>query len=181
MEDDNIKGKVIKGELIFRLYDTYGFPPDMTADFARENNLKVDLRRYEEAMTKQKERGREASAFGSVIPESLNLKGSTKFVGYEKDEVKAKIVELVSLSDGKAQEKLKKNQEAVVILDKTSFYAESGGQVGDSGVLTGKKFKFEIKDTQKIGDHIGHIGSLSKGTASKGDSLVAKINQQARN
>ncbi|GIS74336.1 MAG: hypothetical protein CM1200mP12_00550 [Gammaproteobacteria bacterium] len=128
-EVKNLKGKTIPGELIFRLYDTYGFPPDMTADFARENNLKVDLKGYEEAMTKQKERGREASTFGSVIPESLNLKGSTNFVGYEKDEVKAKIVELVSLSDGKAQEKIKKNQEAVVILDKTSFYAESGGQV----------------------------------------------------
>ncbi len=178
---NNLKGKTISGELIFRLYDTYGFPPDMTADFARENNLKVDLKGYEEAMAKQKERGREASAFRSVIPESLNLKGSTKFVGYEKNEVKAKIVELVSLSDGKAQEKLKKNQEAVVILDKTSFYAESGGQVGDSGVLTGNKFEFEIKDTQKIGDHVGHVGSLSKGSASKGDSVVAKINQQARN
>ena len=180
-EVKNLKGKTIKGELIFRLYDTYGFPPDMTADFARENNLKVDLKGYEEAMTKQKERGREASTFGSVIPESLNLKGSTKFVGYEKDEVKAKIVELVSLSDGKAQEKIKKNQEVVVILDKTSFYAESGGQVGDSGALIGNKFEFEIKDTQKIGDHVGHVGSLSKGSASKGDSVVAKINQQARN
>ena len=179
-EVKNLKGKTIKGELIFRLYDTYGFPPDMTADFARENNLKVDLKGYEEAMTKQKERGREASTFGSVIPESLNLKGSTNFVGYEKDEVKAKIVELVSLSDGKAQEKIKKNQEVVVILDKTSFYAESGGQVGDSGVLIGNKFEFEIKDTQKIGDHVGHVGSLSKGSASKGDSVVAKINQQAR-
>ena len=179
-EVKNLKGKTIKGELIFRLYDTYGFPPDMTADFARENNLKVDLKGYEEAMTKQKERGREASTFGSVIPESLNLKGSTNFVGYEKDEVKAKIVELVSLSDGKAQEKIKKNQEVVVILDKTSFYAESGGQVGDTGVLIGNKFEFEIKDTQKIGDHVGHVGSLSKGSASKGDSVVAKINQQAR-
>ena len=179
-EVKNLKGKTIKGELIFRLYDTYGFPPDMTADFARENNLKVDLKGYEEAMTKQKERGREASTFGSVIPESLNLKGSTNFVGYEKDEVKAKIVELVSLSDGKAQEKIKENQEVVVILDKTSFYAESGGQVGDAGVLTGNKFEFEIKDTQKIGDHVGHVGSLSKGSASKGDSVVAKINQQAR-
>ena len=179
-EVKNLKGKTIKGELIFRLYDTYGFPPDMTADFARENNLKVDLKGYEEAMTKQKERGREASTFGSVIPESLNLKGSTNFVGYEKDEVKAKIVELVSLSDGKAQEKIKKNQEVVVILDKTSFYAESGGQVGDSGALIGNKFEFEIKDTQKIGDHVGHVGSLSKGSASKGDSVVAKINQQAR-
>ena len=179
-EVKNLKGKTIPGELIFRLYDTYGFPPDMTADFARENNLKVDLKGYEEAMTKQKERGREASTFGSVIPESLNLKGSTNFVGYEKDEVKAKIVELVSLSDGKAQEKIKKNQEVVVILDKTSFYAESGGQVGDTGVLIGNKFEFEIKDTQKIGDHVGHVGSLSKGSASKGDSVVAKINQQAR-
>ena len=179
-EVKNLKGKTIKGELIFRLYDTYGFPPDMTADFARENNLKVDLKGYEEAMTKQKERGRKTSTFGSVIPESLNLKGSTNFVGYEKDEVKAKIVELVSLSDGKAQEKIKKNQEVVVILDKTSFYAESGGQVGDTGVLIGNKFEFEIKDTQKIGDHVGHVGSLSKGSASKGDSVVAKINQQAR-
>ena len=180
-EVKNLKGKTIKGELIFKLYDTYGFPPDMTADFARENNLKVDLKGYEEAMTKQKERGRKASTFRSVIPESLNLKGSTNFVGYEKDEVKAKIVEMVSLSDGKAQQKIQKNQEALVILDKTSFYAESGGQVGDSGVLIGDKFEFEIKDTQKIGDQVGHVGSLSNGSASKGDSVVAKINKQVRN
>jgi len=180
-EVKNLKGKTIKGELIFKLYDTYGFPPDMTADFARENNLKVDLKGYEEAMTKQKERGRKASTFASVIPESLNLKGSTNFVGYEKDEVKTEIVELVSLSDGKVQQKIKKNQETLVILDKTSFYAESGGQVGDSGVLIGDKFEFEIKDTQKIGDHVGHVGSLSNGSASKGDSVVAKINKQVRN
>ena len=180
-EVKNLKGKTISGELIFKLYDTYGFPPDMTADFARENNLKVDLKGYEKSMNKQKERGREASAFSSVLPESLNLKGSTDFVGYEKDEVKTKILELVSLSDGKTQEDIKKNEETLVILDKTPFYAESGGQVGDSGALIGDNFEFQVTDTQKIGDHVGHIGSLAKGSVSKGDGVVARINKQARN
>ena len=91
-EVKNLKGKTISGELIFKLYDTYGFPPDMTADFARENNLKVDLKGYEKSMNEQKERGREASAFSSVLPEALNLKGSTDFIGFEKDEVKTKIL-----------------------------------------------------------------------------------------
>ena len=121
----------------------------MTADFARENNLKVDLKEYEKSMNKQKERGREASAFSSVLPESLNLKGSTNFVGHEKDEAKSKILELVSLSDGKKQKDIKKNEESLVILDKTPFYAESGGQVGDSGSLIGDKFEFQVTDTQK--------------------------------
>jgi len=180
-EVKNLKGKTISGELIFKLYDTYGFPPDMTADFARENNLKVDLKGYEKSMNKQKERGREASAFSSVLPESLNLKGGTDFVGYEKDEVKTKILELVSLSDGKTQEDIKKNEETLVILDKTPFYAESGGQVGDSGALIGDKFEFQVTDTQKIGDHVGHIGALAKGSVSKGDGVLARINKQARN
>mgnify|MGYP001246429637 FL=1 len=180
-EVKNLKGKTISGELIFKLYDTYGFPPDMTADFARENNLKVDLEGYEKSMNKQKERGREASAFSSVLPESLNLKGSTDFVGYENDEVKTKILELVSLLDGKTQEDIKKNEETLVILDKTPFYAESGGQVGDSGALIGDKFEFQVTDTQKIGDHVGHIGALAKGSVSKGDGVLARINKQARN
>jgi len=180
-EVKNLKGKTISGELIFKLYDTYGFPPDMTADLARENNLKVDLKGYEKSMNKQKERGREASAFSSVLPESLNLKGSTDFVGYENDEVKTKILELVSLSDGKTQEDIKKNEETLVILDKTPFYAESGGQVGDSGALIGDKFEFQVTDTQKIGDHVGHIGALAKGSVSKGDGVLARINKQARN
>ena len=180
-EVKNLKSKTISGELIFKLYDTYGFPPDMTADFARENNLKVDLKGYEKSMNKQKERGREASAFSSVLPESLNLKGSTDFVGYENDEVKTKILELVSLLDGKTQEDIKKNEETLVILDKTPFYAESGGQVGDSGALIGDKFEFQVTDTQKIGDHVGHIGALAKGSVSKGDGVLARINKQARN
>ncbi len=180
-EVKNLKGKTISGELIFKLYDTYGFPPDMTADFARENNLKVDLKGYEKSMNEQKERGREASAFSSVLPEALNLKGSTDFIGFEKDEIKTKILELVSLSDGKTQEDIKKNEETLVILDKTPFYAESGGQVGDSGALIGDKFEFQVTDTQKIGDHVGHIGALAKGSVSKGDGVVARINKQVRN
>ena len=180
-EVKNLKGKTISGELIFKLYDTYGFPPDMTADFARENNLKVDLKGYEKSMNKQKERGREASHFSSVLLESLNLKGSTDFIGFEKDEVKTKILELVSLSEGKTQEDIKKNEETLVILDKTPFYAESGGQVGDTGALIGDKFEFQVTDTQKVGDHVGHIGSLAKGSVSKGDGVVARINKQARN
>ena len=180
-ELENIKGKTISGELIFKLYDTYGFPPDMTADFARENNLKTDLEGYENLMAQQKERGRQSSTFSSIIPESLNIEGSTKFVGYEKGEVKAKILELISLTDGRSLEKLNKNQETLLILDKTPFYAESGGQVGDTGSLVGEKFEFEVTDTQKIGDHTGHIGMLSKGSFAKGDKVLARLNKEERN
>ena len=179
-ELENIKGKTISGELIFKLYDTYGFPPDMTADFARENNLKADLEGYENFMAQQKERGRQSSTFTSIIPESLNIEGSTNFVGYEKGEVKARILELISLTDGKPAEKIKTNQETLVILDKTPFYAESGGQVGDTGSLIGGKFKFEVTDTQKVGDHVGHIGVVSKGNVTKGDKVLAQLNKEER-
>ena len=179
-EIKNLKEKIIPGELVFKLYDTYGFPSDMTADYARENNLKVDLEGYHSLMAKQKERGRDSNTFVSTFSESLNLTGTTDFVGYDVMESKAKIIDLILIKSGKSQEKIKKSQEALIILNKTPFYAEAGGQVGDIGILLGDKFEFEVQDTQKIGDHIGHIGILSKGTASKGDQVLATVNKVVR-
>ena len=147
-EIKNLKEKIIPGELVFKLYDTYGFPSDMTADYARENNLKVDLEGYHSLMAKQKERGRDANTFISTFSESLNLTGTTDFVGYDVMESKAKIIDLILIKSGKSQEKIKKSQEALIILNKTPFYAEAGGQVGDKGDIISGKFKFEVLDVK---------------------------------
>nr|MCS5549287.1 alanine--tRNA ligase [SAR86 cluster bacterium] len=178
-EVKNLKEKNIPGELVFKLYDTYGFPPDMTADFARENNLKVDLKGYEEAMIKQKERGRGASNFTSILPESVNIKGTTSFFGYEREVVQSKVTGVISKL-GVSVDVLRKGEEGLVILDKTPFYAESGGQVGDIGIITSKGVEFQVKDTQEIGDHIGHLGKINKGTIKKGMSVEAKIDIDRR-
>ena len=178
-EVKNLKEKNIPGELVFKLYDTYGFPPDMTADFARENNLKVDLKGYEEAMIKQKERGRGASNFTSILPESVNIKGTTSFFGYEREVVQSKVTGVISKL-GVSVDVLRKGEEGLVILDKTPFYAESGGQVGDIGIITSKGVEFQVEDTQEIGDHIGHLGKINKGTIKKGMSVEAKIDIDRR-
>ena len=178
-EVKNLKEKNIPGELVFKLYDTYGFPPDMTADFARENNLKVDLKGYEEAMIKQKERGRGASNFTSILPESINIKGTTSFFGYEREVVQSKVTGVISKL-GVSVDVLRKGEEGLVILDKTPFYAESGGQVGDIGIITSKGVEFQVEDTQEIGDHIGHLGKINKGTIKKGMSVEAKIDIDRR-
>ena len=178
-EIEGLDGKIIPGETIFKLYDTYGFPVDLTADFAREKGFELDLVEYEELMLQQKERARSSSSFSSVLSESLSLEGSTEFVGYEKMNSDTKIIELINTSETQSKT-LTEDEEGVVILEKTPFYAESGGQVGDIGTISSKEFTFKVLDTQKVGDHFGHIGIVEKGEIKKNTKVQAQINKKIR-
>jgi alanyl-tRNA synthetase len=179
-EIEDLDGKFIPGETIFKLYDTFGFPVDMTADFARENGLEVDLVEYDELMLQQKERGRSSSSFNSVIPESLSIEGSTEFIGYEYKNANTKIVELISSTKEIKSETLVEDEEGVVILEETPFYAESGGQIGDRGTISGKGFVFDVLDTQKIGDHHGHFGVVREGNLKIDTKVKAHIDESFR-
>jgi len=179
-EIEDLNGKVIPGETIFKLYDTFGFPVDMTADFARENGLEVDLVEYDELMLQQKERARSSSSFSSVLPESLSIEGSTEFIGYEHKNTNTKIVELISSTKEIKSETLVEDEEGVVILEETPFYAESGGQIGDRGTISGKGFVFDVLDTQKIGDHHGHFGVVREGNLKKDTKVKAHIDESFR-
>ena len=159
-EIKKLDGKLLSGEVIFKLYDTYGFPVDMTSDFARENSLEVDIEGYEELMSMQRERARSSSAFSSVLAESISISGKTDFLGYENSSSSSKVLAISNTTKGRKDESLSEGEEGVLFLDKTPFYAEAGGQVGDEGHILGKGFQFNVIDTQKVGDHFGHIGVL---------------------
>ena len=173
--------RVIPGDIVFKLYDTFGFPVDMTADFARERGLEVDLVEYEKLMEEQKERARSSNSFTSVVPESLTIKGSTEFIGYDQTNSDTKVVELINTSKESKSDKLAEDEEGVVILEQTPFYAESGGQIGDKGTLSGKGFRFDVLDTQKIGDHHGHFGVVKEGELKINSKVLAHIDEDFRN
>lgn len=179
-EIKKLDGKLLSGEVIFKLYDTYGFPVDMTSDFARENSLEVDIEGYEELMSMQRERARSSSAFSSVLAESISISGKTDFLGYENSSSSSKVLAISNTTKGRKDESLSEGEEGVLFLDKTPFYAEAGGQVGDEGHILGKGFQFNVVDTQKVGDHFGHIGVLKKGNLRVGDSVDAKIDENLR-
>jgi alanyl-tRNA synthetase len=172
------KSKVLPGELAFKLHDTYGFPLDLTKDVAREINFSVDEAGFHAAMDKQKAQARAAGKF--KMDRALEYTGiSNEFVGYDKLVTKAKIVALYV--DGTPTAALKAGQNGVVVLDTTPFYAESGGQVGDEGVLTSGSAHFEVDDTQKIkADVFGHHGTLSAGTLNVGDHVTAQVDLDKR-
>ena len=180
-EIKKLDGKLLSGEVIFKLYDTYGFPVDMTSDFARENSLEVDIEGYEELMSMQRERARSSSAFSSVLAESISISGRTDFLGYDKPATSSKILAISNSTQGRKDESLSEGEEGVIFLDKTPFYAEAGGQVGDKGFIFGNGYLFNVIDTQKLGDHFGHIGVLQKGDLKVGDSVEAKIDEDLRN
>ena len=180
-EIDALDQKVIPGETIFKLYDTFGFPVDMTADFARERGLEVDLVEYEKLMQEQKERARSSNSFTSVVPESLTIKGSTEFIGYDQTNADTKVVELINTSKESKSKTLAEDEEGLVILEQTPFYAESGGQIGDKGTLSGLGFKFDVLDTQKIGDHHGHFGVVKEGELKINSKVLAHIDEDFRN
>ena len=173
----SLKGETIPGDVVFKLYDTYGFPVDLTNDIARERNLSLDMPGYEACMEEQRNRARAASNFDVDYNKALKVDAATDFCGYDKLEDSGKVVAL--LKDGAEVDALNAGDEGIVVLDHTPFYAESGGQVGDQGVLHGSSAQFDVVDTIKIGSAHGHKGKAS-GRITKGDSLKAEVNQDRR-
>ena len=170
--------KMLDGETVFKLYDTYGFPLDLTADIARERNITVDFAGFEAAMEMQRERARAASKF--TMGKGLDFSGNkTEFRGYETLESEAQIVALYK--EGSQVNEISADDEAVIVLDQTPFYAESGGQVGDIGELACAHGQFTVEDTQKIQAEVfGHKGRLQTGKLGIGDRITARVNSTAR-
>lgn len=173
-----LSGDTLDGETAFRLYDTYGFPVDLTADVCRERKIKVDEAGFEAAMEEQRRRAREASGFGADYNAMIRVDSASEFKGYDHLELNGKVTAL--FVDGKAVDAINAGQEAVVVLDQTPFYAESGGQVGDKGELKGANFSFAVEDTQKYGQAIGHIGKLAAGSLKVGDAVQADVDEARR-
>ena len=175
---ENVSGDVLPGELIFQLYDTFGFPTDLTNDVAREKGYSLDMDGYEACMEEQRKRARSASQFGLDYSDSIRVEGSTEFCGYEHLENQATVVALYSA--GETVEAVSADAEVVVILDNTSFYAESGGQVGDSGYLHTDSAKIEISDCRKAGDHHMHIGRVMSGELKIGEQVSTSVDASVR-
>lgn len=168
----------LDGETAFRLYDTYGFPVDLTADVCRERNLKVDEAGFEAAMEEQRRRARESSGFGADYNSMIRVDSASEFKGYDHTDLTAKVTAL--FVDGKAVEQITAGQEAVVVLNETPFYAESGGQVGDKGAIKANGVDFAVSDTQKYGQAIGHLGKLIAGVVKVCDSVKAEVDEERR-
>jgi alanyl-tRNA synthetase len=170
--------KTIEGETVFKLHDTYGFPTDLTADIARERGFKVDMAGYERAMERQREGSRGASKFEMDMTSGVKLEGKTSFLGYQSDSDVGQVVAL--LKGGAKVDTLNAGEEGEVILDRTPFYAESGGQVGDAGELGNVGAKFTVTDTQKRGAVHSHLGKVVSGLIKVGDKLAAQVDAPRR-
>ena len=177
--------KIFPGDIAFKLYDTYGFPLDLTQDILRSKSIKVDTKSFDQLMTKRKENAKKNwKGSGDTAIEHIWFKvreklGSTDFLGYETDNSQG--VVLTIIHNGKETDTLTENSEGIIITNQTPFYGESGGQIGDTGFLLGSNSRFEVTDTQKkLGDLHIHIGKLIKGSISKGDTLDLKINSERR-
>ncbi|QBH97065.1 alanine--tRNA ligase [Limnobaculum zhutongyuii] len=177
-ELSKLTGDTLAGETAFRLYDTFGFPLDLTADVCRERNIKVDEVGFEKAMEEQRRRARESSGFSADYSKLIRVDGETCFSGYERLEQSSKVIALFVA--GNEVKEIKSGQEAVVVLDSTPFYGESGGQVGDQGVLKSANSTFDVQDTQKYGQAIGHVGRLAQGELKVGDSVDAVVDSVRR-
>jgi alanyl-tRNA synthetase len=173
-----LDGRTIPGEVVFKLYDTYGFPRDLTADIARERDLTIDQAGFEQEMAVQRERAQAASQFGQAVSVDLELEGETQFCGYDRLEDQAEVVAIAR--DGESVSNLQQGQVGMIFLDRTPFYAESGGQVGDKGVIEGAGLFFEVEDTQKQGGAFAHIGKLEEGDLAVGDKVTAQVNAYTR-
>ena len=174
----DLKGNVISGETVFKLYDTYGFPVDLTADIARERDLTIDEDGFEVCMNEQRDRARAANQFGADYNDTIKVEGQTAFVGYEETSSQSQVVDMF-VSGGQV-DAITTGTEADLVLDTTPFYAESGGQVGDKGLLKSDSFEFEVKDTVKLQNVFLHRGIVTKGTIKKNDKAEAIINQEER-
>ncbi|MGC8099734.1 alanine--tRNA ligase [Metapseudomonas otitidis] len=174
----SLQGQVIPGDIVFKLYDTYGFPVDLTADIARERELTVDEEGFEREMEAQRERARASSAFGMDYNSLVKVDGDTRFLGYAGTSGSGKVVALFKA--GAAVDSLAEGEEGVVVLDQTPFYAESGGQVGDCGYLEGAGVRFDVRDTTKAGGAFLHHGIVAKGGLSVGASVKAEADSTVR-
>ncbi|AHD15746.1 MULTISPECIES: alanine--tRNA ligase [unclassified Pseudomonas] len=168
-----LKGEVVPGDVVFKLYDTYGFPMDLTADIARERELTIDEAGFEREMDAQRERARSASAFGMDYNSLVKVDSATEFLGYEATEGQGKIIALYK--DGQAVDQLGEGEQGVVVLDRTPFYAESGGQVGDTGYLQAGAARFDVRDTTKTGGAFLHHGVVASGALVIGSPVQAKV------
>ncbi|MNO68490.1 Alanine--tRNA ligase [compost metagenome] len=168
-----LKGDVVPGDVVFKLYDTYGFPMDLTADIARERELTIDEAGFEREMDAQRERARSASAFGMDYNSLVKVDSATEFLGYEATEGQGKIIALYK--DGQAVDQLGEGEQGVVVLDRTPFYAESGGQVGDTGYLQAGAARFDVRDTTKTGGAFLHHGVVASGALVIGSPVEAKV------
>jgi alanyl-tRNA synthetase len=173
-----LQGKELPGDVVFKLYDTYGFPVDLTADVARERGLSVDEAGFERAMTTQRDRGRAASKFGSEDSSAIRTDEQSEFSGYERIEEESTVVAL--FKDGHRVDVMKDGDHGAVVLASTPFYGESGGQVGDTGVLEGGHGSFAVDDTQKSGQAILHLGRVQLGKLEVGNRLVARVDGERR-
>ena len=174
----DMDGDTIPGDTVFKLYDTFGFPVDLTADIAREKGLNIDQSGFETAMDGQRERARAASRFSAQDDGGVVIDAETGFTGYDATEGSGKVIALIS--DGDQVDSIASGQKAQVVLDKTPFYAESGGQVGDAGTLSNGDTVFVVHDTQKSGNAFLHIGEVTKGKISVGGALDAHVDAQRR-
>ena len=177
-ETAKLSSSVIPGETVFKLYDTYGFPADLTADVARERGLSIDQAGFDAAMEAQRRRAQAASKFGVDLRDAVKLDSKTSFSGYERLADHGVVTGLIT--DGALVDRLLAGQSGQVVLDHSPFYAESGGQMGDAGVLTGEGVRFVVKDTQKIGAAHAHIGVLESGEIRAGDRLAASVDAKRR-
>lgn len=171
-------GDEIPGSIAFKLYDTYGFPVDLTADIAREQGLHVDMEGFSQLMQQQREQSQAASQFTTDYHATSQLDHQSEFHGYEKETADGKIIGL--LQEGVEVKTLGKGTKGAVVLDHTPFYAESGGQAGDKGVLVGKEFSFRVDDTQKVGQAIVHYGEVLEGTLILNQGVKAQIDNVRR-
>ncbi|KJJ63805.1 alanine--tRNA ligase [Pseudomonas sp. Choline-3u-10] len=174
----DLQGSVIPGEVIFKLYDTYGFPMDLTGDIARERELTLDEEGFEREMQAQRERARSASAFGLDYNSLVKVEGETRFTGYLGTSGSGKVLAL--FKEGMAVQSLSAGEEGVVVLDQTPFYAESGGQVGDCGYLSADGLRFDVRDTSKAGGAFLHHGILDSGSLQVGATVEATVDASVR-
>ena len=174
----HLQGDTLDGETVFRLYDTFGFPADLTADVCRERDLKIDEAGFEQAMERQRQRAREASGFGADYSKVISIDAASAFKGYDELALKAGITAIYV--NGQPTDEITAGQQGVIVLDETPFYGESGGQVGDTGVLKRLNAEFSVSDTQKYGQAIGHTGTLTSGHLRLGDRLEAQVDEARR-
>lgn len=175
-----LKGSVIPGDVVFKLYDTYGFPADLTEDMARERELTIDMEGFEKEMNQQRERSRQSSQFEADYHVGAHIDTPTHFVGYHQLELKDQSKVIALYREGEAVNVLHVGEKGAVILDRTPFYAESGGQIGDRGTLSTETVSFTVEDTQKQGQVHVHSGVLEQGELKLGDTLIAKVDQTRR-